>query len=195
MCLSWFSKIPILLGLLAAVLICVTPNAARLDHRSKLLLCNRLSSRQDEAGIKLGTYFAPCESDSACHEGCCAFVNPTQNASSQCVGPINAQYNDSSFRGCGFGNSQRNCNVARVLESSECIDNAVPLNTSDVTVFKAACFVAYTEGISVTAPTSILNDTFCSLQGFPGITFLQPPTGSSTVTESSAESSNSSSPS
>jgi len=55
-----------------------------------------------------GTQFitGPCQSDSDCASGCCAFKT------GKCAGPVVAQERDG---GCGFGDAQPNANAAKAL--------------------------------------------------------------------------------
>ncbi|CAK5269129.1 unnamed protein product [Mycena citricolor] len=98
------------------------------------------------AGQRRGNQFVtgPCQQDSDCQQGCCAFNT------GKCAGPAVAQTRDG---GCGHGSPAPNCNVAAALKLSDCAPGAVNGDLSSPAIQSAAAFVAKLDNIPFT-PTA-----------------------------------------
>ncbi|CAK5273962.1 unnamed protein product [Mycena citricolor] len=86
----------------------------------------------------------PCNIDSDCQQGCCAFNT------GKCAGPGIAQTRDG---GCGHGNKVPNCNVAAALKLGDCVAGAVNDDLSNPDIQSAAAFVAKLDGFKFTPIT------------------------------------------
>jgi len=100
-------------------------------------------SSANTAAAATGTGFvtSPCQSDSDCQQGCCAFNT------GKCAGPAIAQTRDG---GCGHGNASPNCNVAAALKLSDCVSGAVNGDLTNPQIQAAAEFVSKLDGIAFT---------------------------------------------
>jgi hypothetical protein len=83
--------------------------------------------------------FSPCQQDSDCQQGCCAF------STGKCAGPGIAQTNGDG--GCGFNNPAPNCDVATVLNLGVCASGAQQGDLSSPAVIGAAQFTSQLDNI------------------------------------------------
>jgi hypothetical protein len=90
------------------------------------------------------TVFESCTSDSECQQDCCGF------SSGKCTGPDVAQSSGSG--GCGHGAEAPNCNVATLLEFSDCVKGAKNGDLHDATtgIQAATAFRAKLDGFEFT---------------------------------------------
>lgn len=93
------------------------------------------------------TVFEKCTKDADCQQGCCAF------ATGLCAGPDVAQTN--ADKGCGFGSSAPNCDVAKALGFSDCASGATRGPLTNAQIETAGKFVIQLDGLktSVTLPS------------------------------------------